>query len=366
MRVCLYLEAESAVAKSGFKRAFESHQKALRLAGVDVTTDPADEPYDLLHLHAFGPKSLYYLSKAKRDGVKVVVHAHSVGAHDFRDSFTMSNVIAPLYEAYLKFFYEQGDAIFTPSEFARRQLVKAGLTKRIEVVSNGVDRELFRFSPEKRARYRAAFGLQRFTVFGAGNIIPRKGIIDFLDVAERLPQYDFIWYGHRWPRALAFHPQMEKHLEEKPPNVRLPGFVEDPSGVYAAADALLFPSHTETQGLVILEAASLGRPVIVRDLPEYVDWLYHGENCLKGRSVEEFCEQITCLAEDPALYERLQQGAERLAEAHSLDVVGRRLVALYRSVLEQPARPDRREPVLEPPFQSLANLHDDFRRHPGL
>jgi 1,2-diacylglycerol-3-alpha-glucose alpha-1,2-glucosyltransferase len=234
------------------------------------------------------------------------------------------------------------------------------------VVSNGVDRELFRFSPEKRARYRAAFGLRRFTVFGAGNIIPRKGIIDFLEVAERLPQYDFIWYGHRWPRALAFHPQMEKRLEEKPSNVRLPGFVEDPSGMYAAGDVLLFPSLTETQGLVILEAASLGRPVIVRDLPEYVDWLYHGKNCLKGRSVEEFCEQITCLAEDRALYQHLAQGAERLAEAHSLAVVGRRLVTLYRSVLEQPARPDRRKPIVEPSFKSLANLHDDFRRHPGL
>ncbi len=365
MRVCLYLEAESAVAKSGFKRAFESHQEALRRAGVDVTTDPADEPYDLLHLHAFGPKSLYVLGRAKRAGARVVVHAHSVGAHDFRDSFTMSNVIAPLYEAYLCFFYEQGDVVFTPSEFARSQLVKAGLTKRIAVVSNGVDRERFRFSPEKRECYREGFGLRRFAVFGAGNIIPRKGIINFLDVAELLPQYDFIWYGHRWPRALAFHPPMEKRLEEKPPNVRLPGFVEDPSGAYSAGDVLLFPSHTETQGLAILEAASLGRPVIVRDLPEYSDWLHHGENCLKACSVEEFCAQITRLAEDRALCEHLAQGAERLAEGHSLEIVGRRLKALYRSVLEQPSKPDRRVSV-EPPVESLANLRDDFRRHPGL
>jgi len=134
-------------------------------------------------------------------------------------------------------------------------------------VSNGVDRERFRFDPDKRAFYREKFGLTRFTVFGAGNIIPRKGITDFLDVAARLPCYDFIWYGQRWPKALAFHPQLEKRLDERPPNVRLPGFVEDAPGAYSAGDVLLFPSRTETQGLVILEAASLGRPVIVRDLP---------------------------------------------------------------------------------------------------
>ncbi|HED03317.1 MAG TPA: glycosyl transferase family 1, partial [Candidatus Fraserbacteria bacterium] len=40
MRVCLYLEADEAFAKSGFKRAFEHHVKALRLQGVSVTTDP--------------------------------------------------------------------------------------------------------------------------------------------------------------------------------------------------------------------------------------------------------------------------------------------------------------------------------------
>ncbi len=366
MRVCLYLEAEEVVAKSGFKRAYESHRKALGLVGVEVTTDPADEPYDLLHLHAFGPKSLYYLGKAKREGIKVVVHAHSVGAHDFRDSFTMSNVIAPLYEAYLKFFYEQGDAVFTPTEFAKRQLLKAGVRKRIEVISNGVDRERFRFDPEKRALYRRKFGLTRFTVFGAGNIIPRKGVTDFLDVAERLPRYDFIWYGHRWPKALAFHPQMEKRLEEKPPNVILPGFVEDTPGAFAAGDVLLFPSKTETQGLVILEAASLGRPVIVRDLPEYEDWLHHGENCLKARDVEGFAECVRRLAEDRALYRKLQEGAERLAEEHGLERVGRRLKALYESVLAEPPEPRALAPVSAEEPRALTAHPDDFRRHPGL
>ncbi len=383
MRVCLYLEAEELVAKSGFKRAFEHHRKALELVGVEVTTDPADEPYELLHLHAFGPKSLYHLSRARREGVKVVVHAHSVGAHDFRDSFTLSNVLAPLYEAYLRFFYELGDAVFTPTAFAKRQLLRAGVRAPIAVVSNGVDRERFRFDPDKRAFYREKFGLTRFTVFGAGNIIPRKGITDFLDVAARLPHYDFIWYGQRWPKALAFHPQLEKRLDERPPNVRLPGFAEDAPGAYSAGDVLLFPSRTETQGLVILEAASLGRPVIVRDLPEYADWLVHGENCLKARSVDGFVEAVRRLAEDRALYARLQEGAERLARAHSLERVGERLKALYRWVLSLPPRGPRRtaEPVgtvdalNDPdrtgvggpdPLRPWSALRDDFRRHPGL
>jgi 1,2-diacylglycerol-3-alpha-glucose alpha-1,2-glucosyltransferase len=367
MRICLYLEAENAVERSGFKRAFESHKKALKLVGVEVTTEPNDLDYDLLHLHAFGPKSLYYLSKAKREGIKVVVHAHSVGAHDFRDSFTLSNLVAPVYEKYLTFFYEQSDAVFTPTEFARRQLKRTGLVKRIEVITGGVDRERFSFSPERREHYREKFGLKRFTVFSAGNIIPRKGVIDFIRVAERLPQYDFIWYGHRWPKAVVFHPEMERYLEERPFNVIMPGYVPDTPGAFTAGDVLLFTSHTETQGLVILEAASLGRPIVVRDLPEYRDWLIQGVNCLKGRTLGEFVEHLRLLARDSELYRRLSQGAIELAEQHSLEVVGRKLKELYRSVLEQPPEPPFEFALKEafPPPPPVA-LYDDLRRHPGL
>jgi 1,2-diacylglycerol-3-alpha-glucose alpha-1,2-glucosyltransferase len=369
MKVCLYLEAENVVARSGFKRAFESHKQALRLAGVEVTTEPnREEDYDLLHLHAFGPKSFFYLNKAKREGIKVVVHAHSVGAHDFRDSYTMSNLIAPLYEKYLTFFYEQSDAVFTPSEFARTLLRQSGLAKRIEVVSNGVNRDRFRFSPERRALYRDRYNLTRFTVFSAGNVLPRKGIVDFVRVADRLPLFHFVWYGHRWSKVLVFHPQMDKYLEERPFNMIMPGFVTDTPAAFSAGDVLFFSSHTETQGMVILEAASLGRPLVVRDLPEYRDWLIHGVNCLKGRTESDFVEQLRGLEADPRWYRKLAQGAVQLAEQHSLEVVGQRLKALYRSVLEQPAQPSRLLREIESPLEArpLVTLYDDLRRHSVL
>jgi len=350
MRVCLYLEADGALTKSGFKRACEHQIKALQLQGVRVTDDPADEPYDLLHLHAWGPRSLYFLKRAKWEGIPVVVHAHSVGAHDFRDSFTMSNVIAPIYESYLKFFYEAGDYVFTPTEFAKRCLLRSGITKPIAAVSNGVDRERFRFSAEHRAAYRKRFHLERLTVFSAGNIIPRKGIESFLAVAERLPQFDFIWYGQLWSKLLTFHPKMYQRIEERPPNVCMPGFVSDTPGAYSAADILFFPSHSETQGLVLLEAASLGLPLVVRDLPEYRDWLIDGVNCLKGQSDSAFVEALRHIAGDERLRAKLQEGALALAEAHSLAVTGKHLVELYHQVrtLHRRLTPARNATVKRP------------------
>lgn len=332
MRVCLYLEAKDFVSKSGIRTSFEHQVKALERIGVQVTTDPLGH-YDILHLHFFGPKSMYWLKRAKSQGVKVVAHAHSMGSHDFRNSFTLSNVIAPWYERYLRFFYQLSDCIVTPSAYAKEVLEAQGVQKRIIVISNGVDRELFRFSLEKRRLYREKLGLQRFTVFSAGNVILRKGILDFIAVARQLSQFDFVWFGHRWSKLLSFYPEMHKQIESRPKNLLMPGFIEDTAGAFAAGDVLLFPSYGENQPMVLLEAAAVGRPLVVRDIPEYRNWLVHEKNCLKGKNNQDFIAHLTRLAADPALLSGLSQQALKLAEQNSLERIGQKLKKLYLSLL---------------------------------
>ncbi len=337
-RVCLYLEAADAIQRSGFRKAFDAQIRALELAEIEVTTDPSDRPYDLLHLHAFGPRSLYWLKQAQRRDVPVVVHAHSVGAYDLRDSFTLSNTLAPLYERYLTFVYNQADAVFTPTPFAKRELERVGVQRPISVVSNGVDRARFSATDAEREGRRREWGLTGFTVFSAGHVIPRKGVVDFLHTAGQLSDFEFVWFGHRWSRAAAYWPAMDAALDRAPSNVRFPGYARDTPGAFAAGDVCFFPSRSETQGLVLLEAASLGKPLVIRDLDVYRDWLVHGENCLKGRSAAEFASHLEALAADPELYARLSAGAESLAEAHRLGRVGAHLGRLYDRVLAGTAR----------------------------
>jgi len=335
MKVCLYLEAEKAVAKSGFRRAYQSHLRAMKRVGIDVVSDPSTFDYDVLHIHAFGPRSLRFVGLAKQRGIKVVIHAHSVGAHDFRDSYTLSNLFAPVYERFLKYVYEKADAIFTPTPFAKRMLHELGISQPVFAISNGVDLDRFSFSHSSRDRYRKKFGLERFTAFGAGLIIPRKGITEFIDIGSDLPQHQFIWFGHRWAKTLAFHPRMDQHVAQRPENVIMAGYVEDPHEAFCAGDVLLFTSRTETQGMVLLEAAALGRPIVVRDLPEYEDWLVDNHNCLKARTNTEFAEQTDRIANDENLYAKLAENGIATAREHSIDHIGEELKRLYRSVLKE-------------------------------
>jgi len=99
---------------------------------------------------------------------------------------------------------------------------------------------------------------------------------------------------------------------------------------------LSFPSHAENQGIPILEAAAAGKPVIVRDLPAYRDWLFDGENCLKASDADGFADCLQRLRKDPDLRERLVRQGRRTAEENSLEAVGRELEGIYRDLLDRP------------------------------
>jgi len=338
MKVCLYLEGEEWVSKSGIKTAFENHKRALRCAGVRVTLDPKDE-YDVLHTHFFGPKTMFYVKQARRKALPVVCHAHSFGAHDFRDSFTLSNTVAPLYDRYLRYLYNQADMVITCSQYAKRVMQNSGVSAPIEVVSNGMDTQNFRPDRQAQRRYQQQFCAGRFTFFSAGNLIPRKGVTDFISVAEALPQYRFVWFGKRWNKLFNSNSELSHSLTHLPPNVRLPGFVDDTASVFAAMGAFFFPSYTENQPMVLLESATLGLPLVVRDIPEYQGFLTHGVHCLKAQSNAEFIDILGRVAEDATLRARLSRGARTLADVHDLPQVGQRLKSLYALLSEN------REPV---------------------
>ena len=89
MKVLLYTEGEKMFSKSGLGKAIKHQMRALEHVGVEYTTDLHDD-YDIVHINFYGPKSYLMAKRAKKNGKKVVYHAHST-EEDFRNSFKFSN-----------------------------------------------------------------------------------------------------------------------------------------------------------------------------------------------------------------------------------------------------------------------------------
>jgi 1,2-diacylglycerol-3-alpha-glucose alpha-1,2-glucosyltransferase len=242
-------------------------------------------------------------------------------------SFNLDRAVTRLYGSYLRFFARHVDLFVVPSAYAALSASPVSNSHPVRVVSSGVDLDRFRFDPRKRELFRAEHSLEAPTVLAVGQVIPRKGVETFLEVARRLPDLQFLWLGPKVSPLLFYSARFERLLRGKPDNVEFAGFVKDVEAAYCGSDLLFHPSHGESLGLVIIEAAAVGLPLVVRRLPVYRGWLKENENCLMGSSPDELAEAIGRLVETRS---PLPNG---LARAHALDRIGQDLLETYKEVL---------------------------------
>ena len=331
MKILLYTEYEKALAKSGLGRAIQRQVQILNTRGIPYTKNPQEE-FDLVHLNYYGPKSYRLAKKARKSGKKVVFHAHST-EEDFRNSFRFSNTAAPLFKKWICKCYALGDCILTPTPYSKALLQSYGL-QNVVALSNGIDTGFFYRDEAAGKAFRRKYGFSENekVVVSIGLYLERKGILDFVELAKRMPDVKFIWFGHT-----SFHlipRKIRKAVRTRLPNLAFPGFVE-PAEIRAAlsgADLFFFPTLEETEGIPILEACACRQKALVRDIPVF-DWLQDGVTVHKAKTLAEFEEKIRGILE--GTLPDLTKAAFELARERDIQKIGSELVALYRRVLEE-------------------------------
>lgn len=336
MKILLYFEGQSVIGKSGIGRALSHQKRALSSVGIEYTLDPKDTDYDILHINTYGPKSLQLVRKAKKMGKKVIYHAHST-EEDFRNSFVGSNQLAPLVKKWLVTLYQQSDHLITPTPYSKSLLRSYGLQQPIAAISNGIDLKKYYPDEHKERAFRKYFHLSETqkVVICVGLFFERKGIIDFVDIAKRMPEYTFIWFGD--VPMLTIPSNIRRIVKkEHPKNVIFPGYINGEliEGAYSGADLFFFPSYEETEGIVVLEALASQQQVLLRDIPVYDGWMKNQKNCYMGNNNQDFEELI------PALVNHrlpdLSLAGFKTAQAKSINQIGKELKAVYQQVLGLP------------------------------
>ena len=160
--------------------------------------------------------------------------------------------------AILRRFHDSSSGIMVATQTIEDELTARGFT-RIRRWTRGVDTALFRPGDKTFLAFERPIGLF------VGRVAVEKNIEDFLRLP--LPGVKVV-IGDGPQRA---------DLESKYPEVR---FLGNKVGAelarhYAAADVFVFPSRTDTFGLVILEALACGVPVAAYPAPGPLDVIGH-------------------------------------------------------------------------------------------
>ena len=332
MKVLLHTGKYREVKKSGVGRAIVHQMKALDLANVPYTTDVSDD-FDIAHINTIFPESLLLAKKCKKMGKKVIFHAHST-EEDFRNSFKLSNAVSPFFKKWLKSCYRSADLLITPTEYSKKLLENYDLDKEIVAISNGIDLDFFdrnKCNPNSfRKKYN--FDASDKVIMAVGLYIERKGILEFLELARRCPEYKFIWFGYTNPTLIPEN--ISKAIKNKPSNVLFPGYVDslELREAYAGCDLYIFPTKEETEGIVLLEALAMKTKTLVSDIPIY-EFLQDGVNIYKAKTVDDFEKKIKLIVEGKVA--DVTKAGYKVAKERSIEKIGLELKKTYEYVLEK-------------------------------
>jgi glycosyltransferase involved in cell wall biosynthesis len=228
-------------------------------------------------------------------------------------------------------------ALLVPSGAMRERLAEYGVTVPMHVLPTGIP--LSDFTGGDGAAFRVRHGIPpaRPMLLFVGRVAHEKNIgflIEALELALRqVPELLLVIAGEGPALASLRRLVTRKYLEE---HVLFVGYLDRKSALldsYAAADAFVFASRTETQGLVLLEALALGLPVVSTAVMGTRDIVLPGRGALVAADdVNDFAGKIVQVARDPALRQRLSREGRAYAREWQAAALGERLSRLYSAL----------------------------------
>jgi glycosyltransferase involved in cell wall biosynthesis len=177
-------------------------------------------------------------------------------------------------------FAARADAVIAPSALIRDQLRARGVTVPIAIVPTGVD--LVRFRPTARATARQALGLPPSDplVLYVGRLDREKSVDRVLLAFDRLA--GTLGRAHLWLVGQGKEAETLRRMTTRLASGGRVHFTgvrahESLAAWYQAADLFLFASETETQGLVLAEAAACALPAVAVAAPGCDEVVRDGE-----------------------------------------------------------------------------------------
>ncbi len=295
---------------------------------------------DVIHSHSLfitGWMASYYARRRFR--VPLIYTYHTLLEQYAHYSPLGQRLTSQLTRELTKTYANAADAVIVPTNAVAAELRRHGVSAPICVVPTGIDIDAFRRADKKagltiRDKYGIPAGAPLLLL--VSRLAHEKNVplaIEALQMLRRrMPDAHLLLVGSG-PLRHALEVQVRGAGLEGA--VHFAGSVEhaDIPAFYAAADVFVFPSVTETQGLVLAEAFAAGVPVVALDNPQTRD--VFGEH-LAGAIVSDAQSMADEVSELIANAERRALAvihAKTAAAAFDARATAGRVFAIYEAVV---------------------------------
>jgi len=275
----------------------------------------------------------------QHNGVPLLLWCEST-AHDNRRNYRGVELLKAK-------FLKQCGAFVVPGRSSAEYLSHLGIHEQaIFTAPNAVDNAFFAAAAERSRLYpglRRRLDLPERYFLYSGRLVTEKGIFDLLSAYAKLKDQ------LREEVGLVFAgdgPQKSKLMEAagnlRPGTVRFTGFQqrEGLAQLYALADALVLPTHSDPWGLVVNEAMACGLPIIATRVAGCVaDLVRDGVNgfVVPAHDPDELAAALTRFAADPELVQSMGRRSSMMIRDFSPEACAGGIAQAALSTLQVPA-----------------------------
>ena len=299
------LSSADKVAGQGVGSAYLELIKLLREDAKDIFEIHINKgtKFDILHAHTVDLINYFKLKFTKG---KKVAYVHFLPT-TLDGSIKIPKLFFKIFKWYVIKFYKQADKLVVVNPSFIPEMIENGLDeKKIVYIPNFVSREQFHeLDSKEKISIRKEYGYDKddFIVMGAGQVQTRKGVMDFVEVAKKLPDVKFVWAGgFSFGSITDGHEELKKIMDNPPKNVNFLGIVDRSkmNDLFNMSNVYFAPSYNELFPMTILESTNCHIPLLLRNLDLYKDILF--KKYTRGNDNDDFIEEIIKLKDDKNYY----------------------------------------------------------------
>lgn len=298
---------------------------------------------DVVHVQVSDPIGLSVVSYARKNNIPVVTTEHNQ-PDVITDPLGMPNFLKKptdaLLTAYLVNRQSKSDYVTMPTKLAiQKFLGEKELGVPMEAVSNGVDLSCFKPGKASTEIYKKYnIPMNRPVVLYVGRVDPEKrvGLVveAFALAVKKVPNAVLVVVGDGVDRL-----NLEKKVKELEisSSVRFLGRVIPPDlyELYKMGDVFATASTIETQGIVLIEAAAAGLPLIAVNAGAVAEVCINNKNgfLVESGDIKAISKSMVKILEDDKLRGEFSQNSIEIAHEHDFDKTLDKFINIYNKVL---------------------------------
>ncbi len=230
------------------------------------------------------------------------------------------------------------DTIIAPSTAIKKLLESRGITVPVKIIPSGINIDNFANVTGQRDSIREKYNIKAddIMLITACRLTKEKNleflIKSFAKIAQKEKNIKFMIVGDG---------AVKKDLEDMSEELGIKemmiftGLVDRTEivSLYQSSDIFVFASHTETQGLVAVEAMAAGSPVVAVRASGIEDIVQDGEDgFLTSNSEDEFAEKVLQIAGNEELRKKMAEKAKENSRKFEIAPWIEKIVELYKSL----------------------------------